>query len=256
MYNNLSNASVGRSAEKSYGSRAETQHFSISAVSRFREESINRILVALPAVELSRLLPFAEIVNFSGGEIIHQPNEAIRFVYFPETAVFSQFQILEDGRMCETAMIGKEGLVGLPAVLSCETERNWTEVSIAGKAVKINAHILEREFNACGSLQAKVIEFVNLYISQISQRVICNCHHQIMERFCSWLLMLEDRHGKNRFSLTQEQIARFLGVHRPSLSCVAKELQQRGMIAYSRGQLTILDRRRLECAACSCYREN
>lgn len=256
MYNNLSNISVATNAEKSYGSRPETQQFSSSAISRFREESVNRILAALPAAELARLLPFSEVVNFQGGEIIQQPNEAVRFVYFPETAVFSQFQILEDGRMCETAMMGSEGLVGLHAVLSGGTERNWTEVSVAGKAVKINAHILEREFNACGSFQAKVIEFVNIYISQISQRVICNCHHQIMERFCNWLLMLEDRHGNNRFSLTQEQIARFLGVHRPSLSCVAKELQQRGMIAYSRGQLTILDRRQLERAACSCYRED
>lgn len=256
MYNNLGNGRVNGNTEKSFGTHTGNQQVPSNEVLRFREKPTNKILAALPPADLARLMTFAENINFSGGEIIHQPNETIRFVYFPENAVFSQFQILEDGRMCEISMTGWEGLVGLPAILSCQPERHWTEVSVAGSAVRINARVIEREFDSKCSLQSKIIEFVNLYIGQISQRVICNCHHQISERFCTWLLMLEDRHGSNQFSLTQEQIARFLGVHRPSLSCVAKELQEKNVIAYSRGQLTILNRFNLERSACSCYREN
>ena len=256
MYTNLSSVSVNHNTEQLFGSRAVSRQFSSADGLLLKEELSNQILAALPASELARLSPFAEKVNLNGGEIVHQPGDAGKYVYFPETCVFSQFQILEDGRMCEIAMTGKEGLVGLPAILICQPDRYWTEVSVGGSAVRISAQVLEREFNENASLQARIIEFLTVYIGQISQRVICNCHHQIKERFCNWLLMLEERHGSNRFALTQEQIARFLGVHRPSLSCIAKELQEKDIISYSRGQLVLVNRRKLEYAACSCYREN
>ncbi|MCA1624782.1 MAG: Crp/Fnr family transcriptional regulator [Acidobacteria bacterium] len=256
MYNYLTNTGLKRSTEKPFVSRAENQQFSSTGVLHFREESTNKILDALPTNELARLLPFVENINFSGGEVVYQPDDAVRYVYFPGTSVFSQSQILEDGRMCEIAMTGREGLIGLPELLSCQPTNYWTEVSIGGSAIRIEGYILEREFKANGLLQTKIIEFVSRYIGQISQRVICNCHHQIKERFCSWLLMLEDRHGSNQFSLTQERIARFLGVHRPSLSCIAREFQESDVISYSRGQFVIVNRRELKRLACSCYMES
>lgn len=256
MYNSFDNAAINRSAETIYGNRVEARRVSSLELPKFAENLSNEILSTLPATELARLLPFAENVDLIGGESIYQPDDAIRYVYFPETAVFSQFQILEDGRTCEITMTGKEGLVGLSALFNGGSSKCWTEISVGGRATRINSYLLEGEFAGVGFLQTKIVEYLKRYIEQISQRVICNCHHQVKERFATWLLMLENRCGSSKFSLTQEQIARFLGVHRPSLSCIAKELQRENVIAYSRGQITILDRRALKNIACSCYAED
>jgi len=222
-------------------------------IPRFRETISNQILAALPAEELAKLLPFAESADFSAGENIYQPDDKVRYVYFPETTVFSQLQILEDGNTSEVGMVGSEGVIGLQAIIGFPTANCWTETRVAGRALKISTEIINREFNGNGSLRAQILGYLNAYIEQIFQKAVCNSHHRLKERFCNWLLMLQDRKKSNKFSLTQEQIARVMGVNRPSFSCIALELRQKGIIHYSRGKIVILDRQALEKAACSCY---
>ena len=218
-----------------------------------KKPSSNRLLSSLNAVDFARLRPHLEPVLLALGDSLYQPQDRIRYIYFPESAVVSDLQMLEDGRTIEIAMTGKEGIVGLSSVFNSQTAANWTEVVVAGNALKLNAQIMKQEFGSNNSLQTSLFGYVNSYIEQISQKVICNNYHQLKERFCSWLLMLQKRNGGNRFSLTHEQIARFLGVHRPGISHITLKLREKGIIDYRRGQIIILKHRELENLTCSCF---
>ncbi|HSK73671.1 MAG TPA: Crp/Fnr family transcriptional regulator [Pyrinomonadaceae bacterium] len=260
MRNNI-NLNTDYAFRKSFEGGIASNGFSSTKIRRvedkapFQEKVSNQVLAALPSAELAKLLSLAKRIDFSAGESVFQPGDKIRYVYFPETAVFSEFDILQDGKTCEIAMIGKEGFVGLPVILDSATADRWTEVSLGGSALRINSDIFQNSFTFGVPAQMKMNQYLNYYIKQISQRVVCNCYHQIKERFCCWLLMLQDRKECSEFSLTQEQIARLMGINRPSLSYIAKEIRDDNLINYSRGKITILDREKLENSACSCYAE-
>ncbi len=219
----------------------------------FKTPFANLLLTNQSEKTLARLMPHLERVTLASDEYIYQPENKIDFIYFPETAVMSEFQILEDGRTVEIAMIGREGLTGHSAIFCLQPAMNWTQVSVAGSALKINSRILREEFNRGGALQAALFDFINHYIGQISQRVICNSYHTAEKRLCSWLLMLHDRNKNSRLQMTQEQLARFLGVHRPSITQIAQSLRRKKLISYIRGSISIIDRPELEKAACECY---
>lgn len=229
-----------------------SRHVSLESLN-FRKPSSNRLLGSLSARDLSRLQPYLKSVSLIVGENIYQPHDRIRDVYFPESAVISNLQMLEDGRTVEIGMTGKEGVTGFSSVFNVEPPVSWTEVVVAGNALKLSARILEQEFANSPALQMSLLGYVNSYIEQISQRVVCSNFHRIEERFCSWLLMLYNRSGAGKFTLTQEQIARFLGVHRPSVSLIAGELREREIIDYRRGKIIILNLRKLEQSTCSCF---
>lgn len=218
----------------------------------FEKTLVNELIASFPAVEMDNFLSTAKTVSLAAGDSIYRHGDTIRFVYFPLTAVFSQYQVLEDGRTCEIAMIGKEGCVGLSGMIYPSAANCWTEVSVAGRALKIDSEVFRQEFKTNTILQNRAIEYMHFYAEQLSQRIVCNYFHQVKERFCSWLLMLQERREENKFAFTQEGIARMLGVHRPSLSCVAKELQEQKLISYSRGKIEILNRRELQLSACVC----
>jgi CRP-like cAMP-binding protein len=218
-----------------------------------KKTSSNQLLSSLNANDFLQLLPHLEPVSLTVGETLYQPEDRIRYIYFPESTVISDLQMLEDGRTVEIAMTGKEGVTGLSSIFNSQTTTNWTEVVVAGNALKLNAQILKQEFGCNNSLQISLFNYANSYIGQISRRVICNNYHQLKERFCSWLLMLQNRNGSDKFSLTHEQIARFLGVHRPGISHIAMELRDRGIIDYRRGQIIILNGLKLENLTCSCF---
>lgn len=196
-----------------------------------------------------------ETVNLSVNEYLYQPGDHVDFIYFPETSVISEFQILEDGRMVEIAMTGREGIIGLlPALNLCWAE-NWTQVSVEGRAHRVNSQVFEKKFLHHLSFQKLLFKYTNEYVRQISLRSVCNSYHMIEQRFCSWLLMLQDRKKSNRIPLTQEQIARSLGVHRPSITHIAQTLRDKKIIDYVRGKINILNRSELEKSACVCYSE-
>ncbi len=221
------------------------------AISKF---SSNRLLSVLHDTDLARLMPYFQTVKFSCGENVYQPNDNGQFIYFPETAVFSQLNVLEDGRTVETAMIGNEGMAGIAAILgSNKSFIAWTQSLIGGSALKINASVFKQDFLRHNALHKAFFEYLNNLMNQITQKAVCNQHHLIEERFCTWLLMIDDRCGKNNLILTHEQIAHFLGVHRPSVTCIAQNMRDRGIIKYSRGKIFICDRQILENSACECY---
>jgi len=222
------------------------------AVKRFL---MNRILASQSEEIFAELHPYLESISFAGGDYVYQPGDAVDFIYFPETAIASEFQILEDGRMIEIAMTGNEGVLGLMPVFNSHTAVNWTQISVSGTAAKLNRTIFEKKLFRHPAFQTKMFEYIGEYITQISQRSVCNCYHHIEQRFCSWLLMLQERKRSNKLQLTQEQIARSLGVHRPSLTHIAQHLREKKVINYARGKIYILDQAELRRFACPCSSE-
>jgi CRP-like cAMP-binding protein len=216
----------------------------------------NLILASLPAETYRQLEGSLKLVSLAKEQFLYQEEDRLNYIYFPETAVISEFKILEDGRMVEVAVTGREGAIGLPSLLSdAHVASNCAQVSQAGTARRIDAETFEKMLNSDAKLRAKVSHFMDLYIRQISQKAICNMYHSVKERLCTWLLMVQDRCGRTTLNLTHEQVARILGVYRPSITCIAQELRTNKLINYSRGGISIVDRRRVEDAACHCYAE-
>lgn len=212
-------------------------------------------LGGLPSILLNKLRPMLKYTQLAKDDYLHQQDDRVDFVYFPETAVISEFQMLADGRTIEVAVTGSESAVGISAVWSTSPAVNCAQVCVGGTAYKIEIDVLERELTYSRPLQRWLHDQINAYIKQISQKVICNTHHAVEERFCTWLLMLHDRSGKSRFNLTQEYIAGVLGVYRPSVTCMAKALREKNAIDYVRGQIFITDEHRLKKMSCACYSE-
>lgn len=235
----------------------------IASVRRASQKSLlatdgsrNLILKSL-SVEMSRILaPSLRQVVLTKEQFLYHEDDRLDYVYFPDTAVVSEFKILEDGRMVEIAVTGKEGAIGLSSMLS-ESHRapNCVQVSQAGTAKQLDAITFEKLLRSNEKLRMGLSRFVDLYIKQISQKAICNMYHSVKERLCTWLLMLQDRCGRSTLTLTHEQIARTLGVYRPSITCIAQELRTSKLISYSRGGISIRDRQKVEQSACTCYME-
>jgi CRP-like cAMP-binding protein len=216
----------------------------------------NLILNAIPA-DIRRLLePSLRTVSLAKEQFLYQEEDRLNYIYFPETAVISEFKILEDGRMVEIAVTGKEGAIGLPMLISdSHIAASCAQVSQAGMAKRLDAETFEKVLRSNERLRMRMSHFLDIYIRQISQKAICNMYHSVKERLCTWLLMVQDRCGKTTLNLTHEQIARILGVYRPSITCIAQELRDKKLINYSRGGISIVDRKRIEQAACHCYAE-
>lgn len=218
--------------------------------------SENSILKSLPYDLANILDPSLRRVALSKDAFIYQEEDVLQYVYFPETAVVSEFKVLEDGRMVEIAITGREGAIGLSSLFSDSTVvRNSTQVTQAGYAKRIDAPTLNKLLQRHQELRARLSKPVDMYIRQISQKAICNMYHSVKQRLCTWLLMIQDRCGRKTLSLTHEQIARVLGVYRPSVTCIAQEMREDHLIDYSRGGISICDRPLVERSACTCYFE-
>lgn len=213
----------------------------------------NHLLRQLPVSVLRKLRPHMGTVAFTGGEYIYRPDEDIDWIYFPETTAVSDLQILEDGRTIEVSLTGREGMVGIQSFLGRARSPGWIQVCVPGTAVRIRSEVLRKEIGQFDWIVSLFHEAVQSYIVQLSQKVACNAHHSVEERFAAWLLMLQDRCGTDRLKLTQEHIARVLGVYRPSVTCIAQEMRKRGLIEYVRGTIMILDRESLDARSCGCF---
>lgn len=216
----------------------------------------NLILDALPAEMMKALQPSLKPVVLRKEQFLYQEEDKLEFIYFPETAVISEFKILEDGRMVEIAVTGREGAIGLSSIFSDSYfAPNCTQVSQAGLARRVDAETFAKILRSNERVRTGLSHFVDSYIRQISQKAVCNMYHSVKERLCTWLLMVQDRCGSQMLKLTHEQIARTLGVYRPSITCIAQELREGNLISYSRGGIVIRNRRLVEQSACSCYAE-
>jgi CRP-like cAMP-binding protein len=175
------------------------------------------------------------------------------FVYFPESVVISELKLLEDGRVVEIALTGHEGAVGISSVFSTQPSSCCTEVAQSGTAVRIERDVLLKMARIHPEIATLLLPDIARHIKTISQRSVCNMHHSVKQRLATWLLMLSDRAGGGTLILTHDQIARSLGVYRPSLTSIAIELRDAGSIEYSRGSFFVEHRALLEAEACTCY---
>ncbi|HEY0407441.1 MAG TPA: Crp/Fnr family transcriptional regulator [Pyrinomonadaceae bacterium] len=212
----------------------------------------NWILTGLPEEERERLSARLEPVELALGDVIFRPEEMLQHVYFPTTAVISLLTDLEDGSGVEVGLVGYDGLAGVSA-LSESKESKLATIQHTGQAFKLRAATLREEFGRGGVFQRKLLRYIHALMSQISQSVVCNVRHKVEQRMIRWLLMHHDRVGKDDFKMTQEFIAAMLGVRRASVTEVAQQLQEAGMIDYHRGHIRILDRHGMERRVCECY---
>jgi CRP-like cAMP-binding protein len=214
----------------------------------------NQLLSVIPTEEYERLLPHLETVALTLKHIIYAPNEPIEYVYFPKSGMISLVNITEDGRTVEAATVGNEGMVGIPVFLRTDRMPGQAIVQIVGNALRMKADIFKREVLPGSQLYNLLLRYTQALLNQISQSVACYSLHSVEQRCCRWLLVTHDRVKADQFSLTQELLSQMLGVRRASVSEVANTLQKQGLIRYSRGKMTILDRQGLEAASCECYR--
>jgi CRP-like cAMP-binding protein len=213
----------------------------------------NRLLAAMRSDDLSRLLPHLQIVEFAPRTILVEPGEKIRRVYFPHSAVICLMAVMEESGIAETATIGPEGMAGFEVLLGRDTAMNRMLVQVSGSASAVSVRELRAVAGESLAFRTLLLRYIGGFLVQVTQSVACNSLHRLDERCCRWLLMAHDRAGRDSFSLTQEFLAEMLGVHRPTVTIVARTLQAAGLIRYSRGKLTIVDRKGLEDATCECY---
>jgi CRP-like cAMP-binding protein len=214
----------------------------------------NKLLSALPTQEYERLLPYMEAVSLNFQQIIYAPNQSIDYVYFPNSGIISLVNITEDGRTIEAAMVGNEGMAGIPVFLGADRMPGQAISQVVGNALRMKADVFKYEVTPDTSLYNLLLRYTQALLNQISQSVACNCLHSVERRCCRWLLMCHDRVRSDQFTLTQELLSQMLGVRRASVSEVAATLQKEGLIRYNRGKITIRDRLGLEATACECYR--
>jgi len=213
----------------------------------------NQILAALPAADYDRLLPHLELVELGLGQSLYESGGHLQHVYFPVEGIVSLLYVTQGGNSAELAVVGCEGMIGVSLFMGGETTPNRAVVQSACKAYRLPAHVLKAQFAEGGALQLILLKFTQALITQISQTAVCNLHHSVDQQLCRWLLLSLDRLPENRLQMTQELIANMLGVRRQGVTQSAGKLEREGLISYSRGLITVLDRPGLEKRACECY---
>ncbi|MBE9214308.1 Crp/Fnr family transcriptional regulator [Plectonema cf. radiosum LEGE 06105] len=213
----------------------------------------NKLLMALPPGEYQRLIPYLKPVNLVLGQVIYEPYQLIKEVYFPNRAMISLVSMMKDGSTTEIGLVGNEGMVGIPVFLGGNVTTNRAIVQIEGNAMKMDADVLRGEFTRGEKLQKNLLLYTQARLTQVSQIAACKSHHLIEERFARWLLSVHDCVNQDELPLTQKFISEMLGVRRASVTEAAIALQKAELIKYSRGIITILKRKELEQAACECY---
>jgi len=213
----------------------------------------NHLLAALPADEFARLGPHLERISFNLGDVIYESGEQLEHVFFPTTAIISLLYIMENGSTAEIGMTGNDGLVGIALFMGGSTTPNRAIVQSAGNAFRLASKPLQTAFGIGGVFQSILLRYTQYLMTQISQTAVCNRLHSVEEQLCRWLLINHDLLQTNELVMTHELIANMLGVRREGVSIAAGRLQQRGLIKYVRGTITMLDRPALETAVCECY---
>jgi CRP-like cAMP-binding protein len=214
----------------------------------------NRILAALPPAEYEPLVPDLERVDLPHGRVLIEATLPIAHVYFPESGVVSLVVPLLEGGAVEAGLVGREGLVGLPVALGGSTMSTRAIVQIVGGAVRMPASAFKDAFDHLTTLEHLVLGYTHAFSIQVAQTAACNRVHAASARLCRWLLMCQDRMASPALALTHEFLGQMLGVRRAGVTIAVGELETVGLISQSRARLHILDRARLEAAACECYR--
>ena len=214
----------------------------------------NRILAQLPPEELEWLQPHLTRVALPLKKVIADPGQRPKTIYFAEDAIISILSVMADGSAIESATVGNDGVIGVELFLGAEHLPLQIYVQVPGEAYAIAPERFREALARGGELPRLLSRYTAALIVQMAQASGCNRKHTIEERCSRWLLMTHDRVGRDEFLLTHHILSQMLGVRRATVTVAAGELQRRGLIRYSRGRVTVLDRAGLEAAACECYR--
>lgn len=213
----------------------------------------NHILRALPAKELDRLTPHFEHVPLEHRMVAYDPLKPITQVYFVETGVISIVSLMRDRSAIETATIGAEGMIGLPVYLGVDAVPEQAFVQVTGDAHRLPSDVFRRVAPELPTLDRLLNRYAVCLFTQAAQCSGCNRAHSMVQRCARWLLMVHDRMPGDEFDLTQDFLSQMLGVRRATVSETASELQQAGLISYTRGRIVVTDRAGLERVTCECY---
>jgi CRP-like cAMP-binding protein len=217
------------------------------------EPEHNELLAALHATERGRIYPYLQRVAMPLGMVLYEPSDVLRHVYFPIDCIVSLLYVMENGDSAEISVVGNEGLVGVALFMGGESTPSRAIVQSKGCAFRLTARRLKDEFRRQSHMQLLLLRYTQSLLTQMAQTAVCNRLHSVDQQLCRWLLLSLDRLPSNQLLMTQELIANMLGVRREGVTIAAAKLQKLGVIRYSRGIVTILDRQKLEHLCCECY---
>jgi len=218
-----------------------------------QDPKTNQLLAVLPRDEWRRWQPHLEPVDLPLGHVLYEPGGTLEHVFFPTTAIVSLLYVMENGASAEIAVVGLEGLVGISLFMGGESTPSRAVVQSAGQAYQLSAKLIKEEFNRSHAVMHLLLRYTQALITQMAQTAVCNRHHSLDQQLCRWLLLSMDRLRGNELVMTQELIANMLGVRREGVTESALKLQRAGLISYSRGHITVIDRAGLEKRTCECY---
>jgi CRP-like cAMP-binding protein len=218
-------------------------------------QATNGVLRALSLRQNQRLRAHSQHVNLVYGDVLCEPGKPIRHVYFPNNGIISLLTPVDGHASVEVGLVGKEGMAGMGLFLGISVSPVRMLVQGSGTAMRMQAVPFRNELKRNPALQRELSRYLYAFMAQVSQTAACNRHHLLGQRLARWLLMTQDRAQSNEFHLTQEFLAHMLGVRRVGVSEAARLLQEKGLISYRRGNITVLDRKGLERASCRCYRD-
>jgi CRP-like cAMP-binding protein len=213
----------------------------------------NRLLLALPSRNLKELLPELEHVPCQREQVLMDADSALDRVFFPDGGVVSVMAVYSDGGTIEMATIGREGCTGMQAVFGAKSSSVRFFVQIPGTAAKMSRSAFTRAMESMPSFRSLMQAYLHAFLEQVMVSVACNGAHSLKERLARWLLMMRDRSDEDVLPLTQNLLAEMLGVQRPTITNVAREMERAGLIERGRRQITIIDRQALAQASCECY---
>jgi CRP-like cAMP-binding protein len=226
---------------------------SFSMLDPVHDPQQNHLLAALSADERERLYPALQLVDMPLGKVLYESGDVLRHVYFPVDSIVSLLYVLADGASAEISVVGNEGIIGIALFMGGETTPSRAIVQSAGYAYRLIGQRLKDEFRRNGQAQLLLLRYTQALITQMTQTAVCNRHHSVDQQLCRWLLLSLDRLSSNQLTMTQELIANMLGVRREGVTEAAGKLHKLGVIRYTRGQITVLDRPKLERLCCECY---
>ena len=213
----------------------------------------NQLLATLPDVAWDRWKPHLKPMALECNQVLCERGSTPAFVYFPTTAVVSLLCMTQDGGSAEIAVVGNDGVVGIPLFMGGNAMPSRAVVHSAGEGYRLRAQAAKHEVNRDGSVLNMLLRYAQSVIAQVAQTALCNRYHTVDQQLCRRLLLGLDRSACDELEITQESVANLLGVRREGITMAALKLQQAGVIRYHRGHITVLDRRRLEERACECY---
>lgn len=218
-----------------------------------RNRVANRVLASIPPKDYRRLQAQLEPVTVGFGQVLYEPGQEIHHVYFPVDCLISLLTTVDRRRSLEVGMVGNEGMAGMPFILGMGVSGVRALVQGGGDALRMASLPFRTEFDRNAPLQEALHRYTYALMAQISQTAACNRFHEAEERLARWLLMTRDRVASDEFLLTHQFLAHMLGLRREGVSEAASALKERGLIAYSRGAIHVLDVKGLKASACSCY---